>query len=179
MAFVSAQAAYLTDHSEIPEASFDKLQGLDILFLDALRHKPHPTHSTVENSLTDCETRETEAGVFHSHLPRLAARSDQCDSATECAAVLRRDETGVRDLMQVFHKLADIPADFGPTVVSVGNFDGVHRAHAAVLKEIVDRARAAECKSVAVSFEPHPVRILRPDSGLKLLTRYSGKTAPP
>lgn len=72
--------------------------------------------------------------------------------------------------MQVFYKLADVPANFGPTLVSVGNFDGVHRAHASVLREIVDRARAANLKSVAVGFEPHPVRILRPDSGLKLLT---------
>jgi riboflavin kinase/FMN adenylyltransferase len=75
--------------------------------------------------------------------------------------------------MKVFHKLADIPADFGPTLVSVGNFDGVHRAHASVLKEIVDRAREQKLKSVAVSFEPHPIRILRPDSGLKLLTPTS------
>jgi phosphoribosyl 1,2-cyclic phosphate phosphodiesterase len=44
-------AAYLTDHSDVPEESYAKLQGLDILFLDALLHKPHPTHSTVENSL--------------------------------------------------------------------------------------------------------------------------------
>jgi riboflavin kinase / FMN adenylyltransferase len=72
--------------------------------------------------------------------------------------------------MQVFHKLADIPPDFGPTLVSVGNFDGVHRAHASVLKEIVNRAREQNLRSVAVGFEPHPVRILRPDSGLKLLT---------
>jgi riboflavin kinase/FMN adenylyltransferase len=72
--------------------------------------------------------------------------------------------------MQIFHTLADIPADFGPTVVSVGNFDGVHRAHASVLKEILSRGRKQNMKSLAVSFEPHPVRILRPDSGLKLLT---------
>jgi phosphoribosyl 1,2-cyclic phosphate phosphodiesterase len=44
-------AAYLTDFSDIPESSLAQLTGLDILFLDALRHKPHPTHSTVENSL--------------------------------------------------------------------------------------------------------------------------------
>jgi phosphoribosyl 1,2-cyclic phosphate phosphodiesterase len=43
-------AAYLTDHSEIPEASLEKLRGLDVLFLDALRYKPHPTHSTVDRS---------------------------------------------------------------------------------------------------------------------------------
>jgi phosphoribosyl 1,2-cyclic phosphate phosphodiesterase len=44
-------AAYLTDFSEIPPESMEKLRGLDILFLDALRHRPHPTHSTVSNSL--------------------------------------------------------------------------------------------------------------------------------
>ena len=72
--------------------------------------------------------------------------------------------------MQVFRHLSEIPADFGPTLVSVGNFDGVHRAHRRVLDEIVSRARKRGAKSVAVSFEPHPMRILRPDSGLKLIT---------
>jgi riboflavin kinase/FMN adenylyltransferase len=72
--------------------------------------------------------------------------------------------------MQVFHKLDDVPAGFGPSLVSVGNFDGVHRAHAHVLGEIVQRARSGAAKAVAVTFEPHPARILRPDSGLKLLT---------
>src|SRR6266481_924346 len=72
--------------------------------------------------------------------------------------------------MQIFHKLEDVPADFGPTIVSVGNYDGVHRAHQAVLKDIAERARQQHARSVAVTFDPHPVRILRPDSGLKLLT---------
>ena len=72
--------------------------------------------------------------------------------------------------MQVFHKLDEVPADLGPTLVSVGNFDGVHRAHANVLREIVSRARAGGAKALAVTFEPHPARILRPESALKLLT---------
>ena len=72
--------------------------------------------------------------------------------------------------MQLLHKLDDIPRGFGGTVVTVGNFDGVHRAHAQVLCEIVRRAREIGAKSVAVTFEPHPARILRPDSSLKLLT---------
>lgn len=72
--------------------------------------------------------------------------------------------------MKIFHKLEDVPSGFGPTVVSVGNFDGVHRAHAYVLTEIVRRARDRKAKAVAVTFDPHPARILRPDSGLKLLT---------
>jgi riboflavin kinase / FMN adenylyltransferase len=72
--------------------------------------------------------------------------------------------------MQVFHKLENVPADFGPTLVSVGNFDGVHRAHRFVLSEIVKRAKALKAKSIAVTFDPHPTRILRPDQNLKLLT---------
>ena len=77
--------------------------------------------------------------------------------------------------MQIFHKLDDVPTDFGPTLVSVGNFDGVHRAHAHVLHEIVARARQQGAKAVAVTFEPHPARILRPDSGLTLITPTAEK----
>jgi riboflavin kinase/FMN adenylyltransferase len=72
--------------------------------------------------------------------------------------------------MQIFHRLDDVPADFGPTLASVGNFDGVHCAHRHVLGEIVRRASARKMKSVAITFEPHPTRILRPDHNLKLLT---------
>src|SRR5207237_5764214 len=72
--------------------------------------------------------------------------------------------------MDILHQLDNIPSNFGRTVVSVGNFDGVHRAHAHVLCEIVRRARIIGAKAIAVTFEPHPARILRPDSTLKLLT---------
>jgi len=72
--------------------------------------------------------------------------------------------------MLIFHRLDDISRDFGPAFVSVGNFDGVHRAHRSVLDEIVRRAKAANTHSVVVTFEPHPSRILRPDHNLKLLT---------
>ena len=59
-------SAYLTDHSEIPEESKAKLQDLDVLFLDALRHRPHPTHSTVEKSLeTVVELKPRRAFFTH------------------------------------------------------------------------------------------------------------------
>ena len=77
--------------------------------------------------------------------------------------------------MLIFHKLEAVPPDFGPTLVSVGNFDGMHRAHARVLCELVKRASAKRAKPIAVTFEPHPARILRPDSGLKLLTPTAQK----
>ena len=43
--------AYLTDHSDIPNESLERLRGLDVLFLDALRHKPHPTHTSLSQAL--------------------------------------------------------------------------------------------------------------------------------
>jgi phosphoribosyl 1,2-cyclic phosphate phosphodiesterase len=64
LGFRFGSAAYLTDHSDIPESSIAKLEGLDILFLDALRHKPHPTHSTVEHSLQTVERLKPRRAFF-------------------------------------------------------------------------------------------------------------------
>ena len=72
--------------------------------------------------------------------------------------------------MEVFRQLSEVPAQLAPTVVSVGNFDGVHVAHQAVVRRMVERAHAIGGKAVAVTFDPHPLRILRPDSAPKLLT---------
>lgn len=62
--FRFGSAAYLTDFSDIPEESFGQLRDLDILFLDALRHKPHPTHSTVDNSLRIVERVKPQRAFF-------------------------------------------------------------------------------------------------------------------
>lgn len=56
--------AYLTDHSEIPDESMALLEGVEVLFLDALRYKPHPTHSTVERSLRTVERLNPRAAYF-------------------------------------------------------------------------------------------------------------------
>ena len=72
--------------------------------------------------------------------------------------------------MQVFRELEEVPLQLGPTVVSVGNFDGVHVAHQAVVQHMAERAHAIGGKAVVVTFEPHPLRILRPDVAPKLLT---------
>ncbi|HXP47576.1 MAG TPA: bifunctional riboflavin kinase/FAD synthetase [Terriglobales bacterium] len=77
--------------------------------------------------------------------------------------------------MQVFRHLEEVPADFGPAVISVGNFDGVHRGHQAVLAQVVRRANEQGARSLAVTFEPHPTRILRPDVAPRLITPLSRK----
>lgn len=65
--FRFGSAAYLTDFSAVPEASYSLLQDLDVLFLDALRYKPHPTHSTVERSLQIAEQLRAKR-VFFTHI---------------------------------------------------------------------------------------------------------------
>jgi len=64
LGFRFGRLAYLTDHSAIPEESKSKLQDLDILFLDALRHRPHPTHSTVAQSLESAEELKANRTYF-------------------------------------------------------------------------------------------------------------------
>jgi len=64
LGFRFGKAAYLTDHSEIPEDSKRKLRDLDVLFLDALRHKPHPTHTTVEDAVRHVEELTPKRAYF-------------------------------------------------------------------------------------------------------------------
>src|SRR5437588_1342437 len=79
--------------------------------------------------------------------------------------------------MKIFRSLEEVPADFGPAIVSVGNFDGVHCGHQHVLSEVVRRARETGSKAMAVTFEPHPLRILRPDVVPQLITPLAKKEA--
>jgi phosphoribosyl 1,2-cyclic phosphate phosphodiesterase len=64
LAFRFGSAAYVTDFSEIPETSMEQMRGLDVLFLDALRRVPHPTHSTLENSLRIVDTLKPRRAFF-------------------------------------------------------------------------------------------------------------------
>ncbi|MHB1022828.1 MAG: bifunctional riboflavin kinase/FAD synthetase [Acidobacteriaceae bacterium] len=77
--------------------------------------------------------------------------------------------------MQVFRKLEELPPNFGPTVVTIGNFDGVHRGHQWVIAETIERARLLGAKSLAVTFDPHPTRVLRPQFSPKLITPLEEK----
>lgn len=64
LGFRFGNAAYVTDFSIIPESTLSLLKDLDVLVLDALRHKPHPTHSTVENSLSLVEQLKPRRAYF-------------------------------------------------------------------------------------------------------------------
>ncbi len=64
---------------------------------------------------------------------------------------------------------AETPEDLRPCVVTLGNFDGVHLGHRAVLTALLDAGHALGLPSVAVTFEPHPVAVLHPERAPELL----------
>ena len=69
--------------------------------------------------------------------------------------------------------LSQIPQGYGPSVVTLGNFDGVHKGHRAVLATVVERARADGSEgahAVAVTFDPHPVAVLHPQRAPQIIT---------
>lgn len=72
--------------------------------------------------------------------------------------------------MHRWSNLEDVPAGFGPSVVTIGNFDGVHRGHRTVLTAMVAAARARDVAAVAVTFDPHPATVHRPDRAPDLIT---------
>jgi riboflavin kinase/FMN adenylyltransferase len=70
----------------------------------------------------------------------------------------------------VFRSLDEIPAGFGPTVAAVGNFDGVHKGHRAILAAAAAEARKTGARAMAITFDPHPEQFLRPAHAPKLIT---------
>lgn len=76
--------------------------------------------------------------------------------------------------MQIFWNLDEIASPFSQACVTIGNFDGVHLGHQQLFAEVVDRARRSNGSSVVVTFDPHPLRVLRPQ-GIKLISTIEQK----
>ena len=70
----------------------------------------------------------------------------------------------------VYRSLGEIPPGFGPSVAAIGNFDGVHLGHQEILGSVVREARARGTRAVAVTFDPHPDSVLRPERAPRILT---------
>jgi riboflavin kinase/FMN adenylyltransferase len=65
--------------------------------------------------------------------------------------------------MHIIRHLKDFPALARGGAVAIGNFDGVHRGHVAIVKRLLERARAVRGPAIVFTFDPHPVRLLRPE----------------
>lgn len=76
--------------------------------------------------------------------------------------------------MRIFRSLEELKS-LGPVVATIGNFDGVHRGHQWVINQVNHRAHELGLKSLAITFEPHPVRVLRPEAPHSMITTLGQK----
>src|SRR5210317_1817257 len=77
--------------------------------------------------------------------------------------------------MEIYTNLADIKAPFADSSVTIGNFDGVHLGHHMLFSEVVSRAYQNQGTSVVVTFDPHPLQVIRPEIGIKFISTYKQK----
>ena len=75
--------------------------------------------------------------------------------------------------MEAYRSVAEVPDNFGPSVVTIGNFDGVHAGHREILRRVAAIARDRALVPVVLTFDPHPARVLAPDRAPKLITTIS------
>ncbi|HEY2125385.1 MAG TPA: bifunctional riboflavin kinase/FAD synthetase [Chthoniobacterales bacterium] len=79
--------------------------------------------------------------------------------------------------MKILHSISELSALPGPLFLAIGVFDGVHLGHQAVISTSARHAQAAGGTPVVVTFDPHPVKVLRPDGAPHLLTATEHKLA--
>lgn len=176
--FRFGEAAYLTDHSDIPPESRDKLRNLDVLFLDALRYRPHPTHSTVQRSLETVEELKPRRAFFTHICHDLPHKDTEAKLPTNVH--LAYDglviHVGAPASFRVFRSLAEVPSDFGPCALTIGNFDGVHAAHRSIMNRVAAIAHERGWRAAAMTFDPHPTAIVAPERRPQLLTGIDRRT---
>jgi riboflavin kinase/FMN adenylyltransferase len=77
--------------------------------------------------------------------------------------------------MKIFDHLDKIREPFKNAVITIGNFDGVHIGHQALFHEVIEKAEAIGGTSIAMTFEPHPIRVLKQNGHPPLITLYEQK----
>jgi riboflavin kinase/FMN adenylyltransferase len=77
--------------------------------------------------------------------------------------------------MRVYRSLSDVPPQRAGRALALGTFDGVHRGHRRVIGSALERARERGLTSTVVTFDPHPLKVLRPDDPPRLLTTTDRK----
>jgi phosphoribosyl 1,2-cyclic phosphate phosphodiesterase len=186
------RAAYLTDFSRLPESSVPLLEDLDDLIVDALRDIPHPMHQTVEQALAlidklkprrawfthiahDLPHAATNGRLRAAGYPHVQMAYDglEFEVATDSPAV----EKAARALevqvhvppgkLTAFYSAADWLARYGKakrgSVLAIGNFDGIHLGHQRLLEFLLNRAKESGAVATALTFEPPPLKLLRPE----------------
>src|SRR5580692_9637658 len=194
LGFRFGRAAYLTDFSSIPDSSLALLHDLDELILDALRDIPHPMHQTVDQALAlikklnprhawfthiahelpHAETNERlrKLGYSNVHLAydglQIEVNVDDSAASTNISHQISQASAAKPAPLSVFsssqawaERYAASPSG---STLAIGNFDGIHLGHQSILKAAVARAREINAVSTALTFDPLPQKVLRPDT---------------
>ena len=196
LGFRFGKGAYLTDFNAVPESSLALLQDLDELVLDALRDTPHPMHQTVEQALAlvaklqpkrawfthiahDLGHAETNGRLRRLGHPNVQLAYDglQLEIATEASgrawSAPRFSDSRVTGLA-VFDSAETWSEFYGASgrgsVLAIGNFDGIHLGHQAILKQAVELAAKTGAVATALTFEPSPLKVLRPETAPKRIS---------
>jgi riboflavin kinase/FMN adenylyltransferase len=190
LGFRFGRAAYLTDFSSLPDSSLALLHGLDELIIDALRDIPHPMHQTVDQALalikrlnprrawfthiahdlSHAETTERlrQLGYSNVHLAYDGLELEvNVDESTAQPSVSSSATTQSAPL-EIFSTPLAWSIRYASTkngsTLAIGNFDGIHLGHQAILRASVARAREMQAVPTALTFDPLPQKVLRPES---------------
>lgn len=199
LGFRFGRAAYLTDFGSLPDSSFALLEDLDVLILDALRDIPHPMHLTVKQALAliervkprqawfthiahDLSHAETNERLRKMGLTNVALAYDglQFDVRVDEPVGGSRSRTSYSvhsakpAQAAVFTSPQSWCAYYGATgrgsVLAIGNFDGMHLGHQAILRAVAQRAAESGAVATALTFDPPPRKVLRPESAPQRLS---------
>jgi riboflavin kinase/FMN adenylyltransferase len=200
LGFRFGRAAYLTDFGSIPESSIALLRDLDVLILDALRDVPHPMHQTVEQAVTliervrpgqawfthiahdlpHAETNERlrKLGLKHVALAydglQFDVRVDEPAASHSPARVTVPAINGEPRHVVALSSPEDWLARYGATnrgsILAIGNFDGIHLGHQAILRAVRKRAADTGGVATALTFDPAPRKVLQPESAPQRLS---------
>ena len=196
LGFRFGSAAYVTDFSDVPASTRAQLEGLDDLIIDALRDIPHPMHQTVDQALaliqqlkprrawfthiahdlSHAETNERLRKLGFPHV-QLAYDGLQFDVEISEESAHRSTSSNTRQetrALSTFSSAVDWAKHYGLTsrgsVLAIGNFDGIHLGHQAILRAVVGRAQETGAVATALTFDPSPLKVLRPESAPQRLS---------
>ncbi len=199
LGFRFGRAAYLTDFGSLPDSSLALLEDLDVLILDALRDIPHPMHQTVEQALAliervkprqswfthiahDLPHAETNERLRKLGLKHVALAYDglQFDVPVDESPMSPRSQAKPLVVGEQPSKVVALSspeawsARYGATkrgsVLAIGNFDGIHLGHQAILRAVTLCAAESGAVATALTFDPPPRRVLKPESAPQRLS---------
>jgi riboflavin kinase/FMN adenylyltransferase len=78
---------------------------------------------------------------------------------------------------RIFRRLDEVPPDFGPSALTIGNFDGVHAGHRRIFRRVRELAAANGWKPSVLTFDPHPTRVVAPQRPPRLMTSCDERAA--